>query len=211
MAKTVTKSGKSIEEAVSSALSDLNLKSEDVEVQVIEEGNKGFLGFIGSKEAVVKVTEKNVEIKRAKDFLENVFREMRLEVKIDIKKDKDSLNIYLSGNKMGLLIGRRGETLDSLQYLTSLAVNKGEDEYVKISLDTENYRKKREDTLIRLAKKLADRVLTYRRNITLEPMNPYERRIIHSTLQNNKLITTYSIGEEPNRKVVIALNKKQNY
>jgi spoIIIJ-associated protein len=210
MVRCVTKVGKSVDEAIESALLELQLSSDDIEIEIIEEGNKGFFG-IGSKEAKVKVTEKNVEINRAKDFLSKIFNNMELDVNIECEKEANLLKISLSGDKMGILIGRRGETLDSLQYLTSLAVNKGEGNYVKVSIDTENYRKKREDTLIRLAKKLADRVLMYRRSITLEPMNPYERRIIHSTLQDNKLISTYSVGDEPNRKVVISLNKKKSY
>jgi spoIIIJ-associated protein len=134
---------------------------------------------------------------------------MNLSVKMQFKEKNNSLNILLEGDTMGILIGRRGETLDSLQYLTRLVVNKGDKEYIRVFIDTENYRKKREETLVRLAKKLADRVLKYRRSITLEPMNPYERRIIHSTLQHNSMITTYSVGEEPNRKVVIALNNRR--
>lgn len=211
MNRSVTKSAKTIDEAIDYALRELNLSSEDVEIEVIDEGNKGFLGLIGSKEAVVKVIEKNTEIKQAKEFLYSIFEKMNMNVNIKCEKKDDVLNIYLYGEKMGILIGRRGETLDSLQYLTSLAVNKGKENYIKINIDTENYRKKRKDTLVRLAKKLADKVLIYRRSITLEPMNPYERRIIHSTLQDNKLVTTYSIGEEPNRKVIISPSKRQSY
>ncbi len=209
MRNSIEKVGKTVEDAVSAALIELNLTKEQVEIQVIDEGSKGLFGIIGSKDARVVVTEKITAKHRAAEFLNEIFDKMALEVALDFAEKGNDLKINLSGDDMGILIGRRGETLDSLQYLTSLVINKGEEEYVKVSVDTENYRKKREETLIRLANKLADRVLKYRRNVTLEPMNPYERRIIHSTLQNNKMVTTYSVGEEPNRKVVIAINNRR--
>ncbi|WHH57252.1 RNA-binding cell elongation regulator Jag/EloR [Petroclostridium sp. X23] len=209
MRKSVEKSGKTVEEAINLALEELGLEREKAEIQIIDEGAKGLFGIIGSKVAKVVVTEKDTAQSRAKEFLENVFEKMNLKVTIHFLEKESSLKIILEGDDMGILIGRRGETLDSLQYLTSLVVNRGDHEYIRVSMDTENYRKKREETLIRLAKRLADRVLKYRRSITLEPMNPYERRIIHSTLQNNKMVTTYSVGDEPNRKVVIALNSRK--
>ncbi len=209
MRESVEKRGKTVEEAVNVALSELNVTKENVDIQIVEEGNKGFLGIIGAKEAVVVVTKKNIAQMRAKEFLGSVFNNMNLEVQTNFDEEGNLLKIDLVGDDMGILIGRRGETLDALQYLTSLVANKGDDEYMRVSIDTENYRKRREETLVRLAKKLADRVFKYRRSITLEPMNPYERRIIHSTLQNNKMVNTYSIGEDPNRKVVIALNNRK--
>lgn len=209
MRKSLEKTGKTVGEAIEAALFELKLSREQVDVQVLEEGSKGLFGLIGSKDARVLIIPKETVQDRASDFLNNVFEKMNLEVHIDFVEKGNLLNINLSGPDMGILIGRRGETLDSLQYLTSLVVNKGDEEYIRVSMDTENYRKKREETLIRLAKKLADRVLKYRRSITLEPMNPYERRIIHSTLQNNKMVTTYSVGDEPNRKVVIAVNNRK--
>ncbi len=209
MRESVEKRGKTVEEAVNEALRELNVTKEQADIQIVEEGNKGFFGIIGKKEAVVVVTKKNIAQMRAKEFLGSVFNSMNLEVQTNFNEEGNSLNIDLVGDDMGILIGRRGETLDALQYLTSLVANKGDDEYMRVSIDTENYRKRREETLVRLAKKLADRVFKYRRSITLEPMNPYERRIIHSTLQNNKMVNTYSIGEEPNRKVVIALNNRK--
>lgn len=209
MRKSVEKSGKTVEEAINLALEELGLEREKAEIQIIDEGAKGLFGIIGSKVAKVVVTEKDTAQSRAKEFLENVFEKMNLKVTIHFLEKESSLKIILEGDDMGILIGRRGETLDSIQYLTSLVVNRGDHEYIRVSMDTENYRKKREETLIRLAKRLADRVLKYRRSITLEPMNPYERRIIHSTLQNNKMVTTYSVGDEPNRKVVIAINSRK--
>ena len=208
MDKFVEKSGRTVEDAVTAALVDLNLERDQVEIEVIEEGSRGFFG-IGSKLAKVLVTPKERPQDRAEKFLQDIFDKMELQVNLEFEEVEGSLNINMSGEQMGILIGRRGETLDALQYLTSLVVNKGDKEYVRISIDTEDYRKRREDTLEKLAKKLAERVLKYRRSITLEPMNPYERRIIHSTLQNNKMVTTYSVGEEPNRKVVIAMNNRK--
>ncbi len=209
MSRSVEKLGKNVEEAVKSALLELGLKKEQVDIQVIEEGNKGFLG-IGLKEAKVIVVEKNIIKERATEFLNSVFSNMRLDANINFEEYDGSLKINIEGDNMGILIGRRGETLDALQYLVSLVVNKGDAEFVRVSIDTENYRKKREQTLIQLAKKLADRVMKYRRSITLETMSSNERRIIHATLQNNKMISTYSVGEEPNRKVVIAFNNRKN-
>jgi spoIIIJ-associated protein len=209
MKRSVEKTGRNIEEAIEAALNELGLERDRVEIEIVDEGSKGLFGLIGSKLSKVIVTAKESGADRAQEFLMNVFEKMNLEVEIDMEETEKSLKINLSGSDMGILIGRRGETLDSLQYLTSLVVNKGDEEYIRVSLDTENYRKKREETLTRLAKKLADRVMKYRRSITLEPMNPYERRIIHSTLQNNKMVTTYSVGDEPNRKVVIAINNKK--
>lgn len=209
MKRTVEKVGKTVEEAINTALSELNLTRDQVDIEIVDEGSKGFFGLIGSKDAKVIVTEKDSGKLRAVEFLESVFEKMNLKVNLNCEEKGNHLKISLEGDDMGILIGRRGETLDSLQYLTSLVVNKGDFNYVRVSVDTENYRKKREETLRRLARKLADRVLKYRRSITLEPMNPYERRIIHSTLQNNKMVTTYSVGEEPNRKVIIALNNRK--
>ena len=142
-----------------------------------------------------------------KEFLENVFKAMNMEVNIDVKKEGNEINIELSGDDMGVLIGKRGQTLDSLQYLTSLVVNKGTSEYIRVKVDTEDYRKRRKETLENLAKNLAYKVKRTKKPVSLEPMNPYERRVIHSALQNDKYVSTHSEGEEPYRKVVITLNK----
>ena len=133
---------------------------------------------------------------------------MGLKVDIDIEKTEKLMKIDLSGENMGIVIGKRGDTLDALEHLTSLTVNRGDGEYVKVVLDTENYRSKRQATLVKLAENLARSVVKTRKKVTLEPMSSNERRIIHSTLQNNPEVDTYSIGEEPNRKIVIALKKK---
>lgn len=202
--KTIEKTGKSIDEAVELALAELGVDRDSVDVEVIDEGSKGFLG-IGAKEATVVVTVKNDDEKTAKEFLSKIFAAMNLEVDIDIADSDDSMNIDLSGDHMGIIIGKRGDTLDSLQYLTSLVVNSNSDKYKKVTIDTENYREKRSEALVALANRLAKKVEKSGKRYTLEPMNPYERRIIHSTLQDNEMVTTYSIGEDPYRKVVIAL------
>ena len=211
--KETVKKGKSIEEAVALALEELGIEEDNAEIEVLDEGNKGLFGLIGNKEATVKVTCKDVSNKDlAENFLRKLFEKMNVEAEINITEDKGRLYIDLSGERMGVLIGRRGETLMAIQYLTSLAVNRKSEEYTGVSIDIENYKEKREETLKKLAGKTADKVLKYRRNMSLDPMNPYERRIIHSYLQvYDEKISTYSTGEEPNRKVVIVYNREEKY
>ena len=207
--KTLEITGKNVEEAIEKALIQLDTTKDKVEIEVIEKGCKGFLNILGTKLAKIKVTLKKDFQKEAREFLENVLKSMNIEATIDIKETEDNLYINLNGSDMGILIGYRGETLDALQYLVSLSVNKGMEEgYKRITLDTEGYRKKREETLIRLADKLAKKVKNYGKTVKLEPMNPYERRIIHSELQDNPYVKTYSEGDEPFRRVVIELKKK---
>lgn len=146
----------------------------------------------------------------AKSFLSEILKKIGLEANISVKLDGNTIYMDVSGDKMGLLIGKRGDTLDAVQYLTSLYVNKGKRQYIKVSIDTENYRSKREETLVRLAKGLQRKVVREHETITLEPMSPNERRIIHATLQYDKRITTYSVGEEPNRRLVVAPAKKED-
>ena len=207
MSKSVKKSAKTVQDAISLALADLKLSEDQVTVEVLEEGSKGIFG-IGAKDAVVQVTSNVNPESRARDFLEDVFTCMGVRVTIDIDRTDKLMNINLSGENMGIIIGKHGDTLDAVEHLVSLAVNRGDGDYVKIVLDTENYREKRRATLVRLAENLANSVVNNKKKITLEPMSSNERRIIHSTLQNNKYVDTYSIGEDPYRKVVIALKKK---
>lgn len=204
--KFIEITGRTVEEAVENGLKELNLKEDKVEVEVLENGSKGLFGF-GAKPARVKLTVKHNYSDVAREFLRNVLNEMNIKSEIHIKEEADIIRVNLIGPDMGILIGYRGETLDALQYLLSLVINKenSENEYKKVILDTENYRKKREETLVRLANKLAFKVNKYNRSVTLEPMNPYERRIIHAALQNHPHVTTRSQGEEPYRKVVIEL------
>lgn len=198
--------GKNVDEALSKALEQLNVTKDRVEVDIIEEGTKGLFNFIGSKSAKIKVTLKRDYIYEGKKFLIQVLNTMGIEAEVDIKEENDTVYINLIGSNMGTIIGYRGETLDSLQYLVSLVINKEHNvHYKKVILDTENYRHKREETLKKLAEKTAYKVRKKGRAYKLEPMNPYERRIIHSVLQECDDIQTYSEGEEPYRRIVIDL------
>lgn len=206
---TVEKFGKTVDEATSAALNELNANIEDVDVEILEEGSKGFLG-IGNKDAKVRVTLKSVSPeKKAIEFLSALFEKWGIDVSVNAYVEDEFLKVDLSGDDMGIVIGKRGETLDALQHLTSLNVNTGNSSFIKVSLDTEGYREKRVKTLTELAKKYAIKVAKSKRNYTFEPMNSYERRIIHASLQDDKYVTTYSIGQSPNRKVVIAYNRTQ--
>lgn len=204
-------SAKTVNEAITEACRKLGVTSDKLEYQVIEEGSSGFLG-IGSKPAIIKASAKIEEVSAedtAKNFLKDVFAAMNMQVVIDVKynEEEKSMDIELSGDEMGVLIGKRGQTLDSLQYLVSLVVNKEMEEYIRVKIDTENYRQRRKETLENLAKNIAYKVKKTRRPVSLEPMNPYERRIIHSALQNDKFVTTHSEGEEPFRRVVVTLKR----
>lgn len=201
-------SAKTVDDAIIEACSKFSITREKLEYEVVEEGSSGFLG-IGSKPATIKARTKATIDDIAKDFLTEVFNAMGLEVAINIKYDEfdKTMNIDLAGDDMGVLIGKRGQTLDSIQYLANLVVNKNSEEKIYVKVDTEDYRRRRRETLENLAKNMASKVKRTRRSVTLEPMNPYERRIIHSSLQNDKFVTTHSEGEEPYRKVVIVLKK----
>jgi len=208
--KTIEKSGKTVDEAIKNALRELNLTRDKVDIEVLDEGSKGLFGLLGTKLAKIRVTVKHDYSYEAKAFLREVLNKMDIKAEIRIQDEGDALKITLRGPNMGILIGHRGETLDSLQYLVSLVINKNNtgEEYKRVILDTENYRQKREETLIRLANRLAQKTRATNKSITLEPMNPYERRVIHSALQDNPYVTTHSEGEEPYRRVVIELKKK---
>lgn len=201
-------SAKTLNDAITEACRKLTVTSDKLDYVIVEEGSAGFLG-IGSKPAIIKAKMKSSIDDKAKIFLADVFEAMDLTVVINAKYDEkdNSLDIDLSGDEMGVLIGKRGQTLDSLQYLVSLVVNKDTDNYIRVKVDTENYRQRRKDTLENLAKNIAYKVKRTKRLVSLEPMNPYERRIIHSALQNDKYVTTHSEGEEPFRRVVVTLKK----
>ena len=222
--------GKTVDDAITEACKNFTVTSERLEYEVIEKGTSGIFGF-AAKPAVIKArvfdpnapkeevkeekkeeakenTESSVTVSEPvtadpKEFLEKVFNAMNMKVSIDVETKEDEINIELSGDDMGVLIGKRGQTLDSLQYLTSIVVNKGRKEYIRVKIDTENYRLRRKETLENLAKNLAYKAKRTKNPVSLEPMNPYERRIIHSALQNDKYVTTHSEGEEPYRKVII--------
>lgn len=201
-------SAKTVDDAITEASIKLGTTSDKIEVEVIEKGSTGFLG-IKSKPAIIRARKKNDTVDNIREFLENVFSAMNMEVTIDIKKAEDDkvYEVELRGKEMGLLIGKRGQTLDSLQYLTNLAVNKHSDGYIKVKLDTEDYRQRRKDTLENLAKNIAYKVKRTKRPVSLEPMNPFERRVIHSALQGDRYVETHSEGEEPFRHVVVTLKK----
>ena len=212
MTEFATFTGKNVDEAVNNALLQLQITSEKLEYEVVEKGSNGLLGFIGSKPAVIRARKKSDFIDEGEEFLQNIFHEMNMEVDIAVayNKEEQVVDIVLTGEDMGILIGKRGQTLDSLQYLTSLVVNKGKSNYIRVKLDTEDYRKRRKETLENLARGIAYKVRKTRKPVILEPMNPYERRIIHSALQNDRYVETHSEGDEPYRKVVITLKKWEN-
>jgi len=203
---SMEKTGKTIEEAVALALSELEVGIDRIDYEVLEVPSRGFLGFIGTKLAKVRVTVKPIDpMKVAQDFLENIFNLMKLEVQIEkiVKQDNTVFNIR--GNDLGILIGKHGQTLDALQYLTNLTANRDTESKVRIVLDVEDYRQRRAETLNRLAFRLADNVRRRGEKVVLEPMSSNERKIIHMALQNDQRVVTYSEGDEPYRKVVIAL------
>lgn len=201
--------GRTVDEALESAALKLSLAKDSIDYTVIDEGSRGFLNIIGSKPAKIMVKLKRDSIKEAKRFLYDIFENMGISATIETEETDDAVRMNIYGDNMGIIIGYRGETLDSLQYLTSLVLNKDHNEpYRKIVLDAENYRLKREQTLRNLAEKTAARVIKSGRAFKLEPMNPYERRIIHSELQGNSEIVTFSEGEEPYRRVVVNLKNK---
>lgn len=205
-------SAKTVDDAITEALIRLGTTSDKIEYEVIEKGSTGFLGLIGKQNAVIKVRKKSNIVEDTYEFLNKLFDAMDLEVTstIDYSEEDKNMTINMEGPEMGILIGKRGQTLDSLQYLISLVVNKESDSYIKIKLDTENYRERRKATLENLARNLAYKVKRTRRPVTLEPMNPYERRVIHSALQGDRYVETHSEGDEPYRKVVITLKKREN-
>jgi len=209
MAVEIEKTGKTIDDAKRAALEELQVAENMVEFEVLEEPSKGFLGLIGNKPARILARLRELTpAEKAEEFLASIFEAMKLEVRIDHMDTKDGVVMNLIGENLGILIGKHGQTLDSLQYLANLAANKGlVEDKVRIILDIENYRSRREDTLRRLAMRLADKVRRTGERIVLEPMNRHERKIIHMALQNNYRISTYSSGEEPYRKVVIELKR----
>ena len=201
-------SAKTVDDAITEALIKLGATSDQIEYEVIEKGSSGFLG-LARKDAVIKVRKKCGVEDNIKDFLGKVFDAMNLEVEIiiNITEGSNNVDVELKGKDMGVLIGKRGQTLDSLQYLANLAVNKNADEFVKVKIDTEDYRKRRKETLENLAKNIAYKVKRTKRTVSLEPMNPFERRVIHSALQNDRFVATHSEGDEPYRHVVVTLKR----
>ena len=230
MLKTLEKSGKTEEAAIAAALEELGLDRDDVSVEIVERAKSGFLG-IGASPAVIRVQYEApdeeaeqeaapVETQapaaepesyaRIRTFVSGLLEHMGIQAQIDITaRDNGGVNVNLSGSGMGAVIGRRGETLDAIQHLTNYAVNRGSDKHMHISVDAESYRAKREESLVRLAEKMAAKAVKYKRSMALEPMNSYERHVIHTALQDYEGVTTSSTGTEPNRRVVVSYEKPQ--
>ena len=204
----ITVSAKTVDDAITKALIELETTSDKLVYEVVDKGSAGFLG-IGAKPAIIRARKEVTLEDKAVGFLKQVFEAMSLPVEIQVSynDEEKEMSINLVGEDMGILIGKKGQTLDSLQYLVGMVVNKGSEGYIRVKLDTENYRSRRKETLETLAKNIAYKVKRTKRSVSLEPMNPYERRIIHAALQNDKYVTTRSEGEEPFRHVVIALKR----
>lgn len=208
MTKSIEVSGKTEDDAIESALEQLGLSRDNVSVEIVERAKTGFLGLKNTP-ALVRVfyEAKEERTLKVETFLNGLLERMGAEAGVAITEDESSINVVLSGGEMGALIGRRGETLDAIQHLTNYVVNRGASSRVRINIDAENYRQRRNETLEALAVRTAGKVLKYRRNITLDPMNSYERHVIHAALQDYENITTYSIGSEPNRRIMISLGR----
>lgn len=231
---TVEKVGKTVDEAIEAAVAELGVSREQIEYEVLEEPSKGLFGFLGGKPARVRVTVKtapakdaapqkerpvraekearpilpdNETVEAARQFLLQVFKAMKLDVKIEKMTHEDHVTLNLRGEDLGILIGKHGQTLDALQYLTSLAAHRDAEDRIRIVLDVEDYRKRREETLARLALRIADQVKSRGDKVVLEPMSPHERKVIHMTLQDDPKVATFSEGEEPFRRVVVSLKK----
>ncbi|MEH6941263.1 RNA-binding cell elongation regulator Jag/EloR [Bacillus sp. JJ722] len=205
--RELTATGQSVDEAVESALAQLNTTRDRVEIEILDEGKKGLFGLFGTRKAAVKVTLQPDPIEEAKAFLQKVTTNMGLNVAIDVEVDGKMITFKLSGSKLALLIGKRGQTLNSLQLLTQLVANRHSKQYLTILLDAEDYRQRRNDTLVNLAEKMAQKVLKTRKEVALEPMPSYERKVIHTALMKYDRIETYSSGKDPYRHLVITLKK----
>ena len=204
--KSVVKISKTVDGAIKEVLEELKVSKEDVKIEVLEEPSRGLFGLLGAKDAAVRVTVVNDPVEKVEDLLNKILYHMNIKATVSIKREDSQINVdilNISPIDMGIVIGKRGNTLDSIQYLLNLFVNKDRNDYLRVLVDVQGYRKKREDTLIKLANKMAKKSRAIHKPIKLEPMNPYERRIIHSALQNVSDVITYSEGEDPYRRVVI--------
>jgi len=206
--KAIEKTGRTVEEAVELALQEMGVSIDEVDVVVLDEPSKGILGFFGGKPAKVKVSLREDSImEKAQGLIKNVLGAMQLPAQVNVREKDKELVMELQGRDLGILIGRRGETLDALQYLINLSVNRKREQRKKIVIDIEGYRERRCETLRKLASKLADKARQNGRSVILEPMNAQERRIIHTALQERNDIYTFSEGEEPYRKIIISPKK----
>jgi len=205
MEKSIEVQGRTEDEAIELALEQLGMSRDDVSVEIVEQARTGFLGLKNTPAIVKVVYEAGDErTERISGFLAGLFKRMDIDVSLDLTEEEDSVSVILTGKDPGALIGRRGETLDAIQHLTNYVVNRGSASRVRINLDAENYRQRRNEALENLASRTAGKVIKYRRNMTLDPMNAYERHVIHSALQEHDRVSTFSVGSEPNRRVVVA-------
>lgn len=205
MAKSVIKEGKNVDDAIAQAIEELGIELEDADIEVIEDGKAGVLNLFGGKSAKVKVTEHVSDTKKVTAYVSKMLEVMGIEASIEVKEEGDKLLVDIYGEDVGALIGRHGETLYAMSYLANLIVNKGKDEYKRVVLDVENYRKQRETALVEMAERAAQRVIKYKKPIKLQPMPATERRVVHAALQANRQVETESIGEEPYRCIVVKL------
>lgn len=205
--KKVTGTGKTVDEAVENALVELDATRDEVEITVVEEPNKGLFGFIGSKEATVEVAKTVDAVEQARQFLLSVFATMNVDLSVETIEKEDHTVLNIEGDELGIVIGRRGQTLDSFQYLTNVVANRYSDSSIRIVLDGENYRQRRRKTLEELADRLAEKVLRTKQDVKLEPMSPMDRKVIHTRLQHREDVMTSSVGRDLQRRVVISLHK----
>jgi len=212
MLKSIEVQGRTEDEAIEAALEQLGMSRDDVSVEIVEQARTGFLGLKNTP-AIVKVAYEATEERtgQVEDFLNGLFKRMDIDVSLDLKEEEDAISVILTGKDPGALIGRRGETLDAIQHLTNYVVNRSVSGRIRVNLDAENYRQRRNEALENLASRTAGKVIKYRRNMTLDPMNAYERHVIHSALQEHEQVSTFSVGSEPNRRVVVAYGEgKEN-
>lgn len=206
--QTVEKRGKSVDEAIKCALDELGCEIDDVSVEILEEASKGLLGLIGNKPAIVRVSLRQKPEEETRKVVESILQKMKINYQIDKVEWQDgTVRINVTGKDMGLLIGRKGETLNALQFITGLIMNRRSEERIRVVIDVEDYRRKKEENLESLALRLSEKVKQTRKNVVMRPMSSQERRIVHTILQEDAQIVTYSMGDEPNRKVVISLKK----
>jgi len=212
MQKTIEVQGRTEDEAIETALEQLGMARDDVSVEIVEQARTGFLG-LKNNPAIIKVTYETQEerTEQVNCFLTGLFERMDIEASLEITEEEGAISVILNGKDPGALIGRRGETLDAIQHLTNYVVNRSVSGRVRINLDAENYRQRRNESLENLASRTAGKVMKYRRNMTLDPMNAYERHVIHTALQEHEQVSTFSVGSEPNRRVVVAFGEgKEN-
>jgi spoIIIJ-associated protein len=205
MARSVIKEGKNVDEAIALALAELGIELEDADVEILEEGSKAVLGIFGGKGAKVQVTEHVTDTKKINAFLEAMLDVIGIEARIETREESDKIFVDVYGENVGALIGKHGDTLYAISYLANLIINKGRENYKRVIVDVEHYREQREEVLVSMANKAAERVMRYKRPVQMQPMPAAERRIVHATLQANRMVETESTGEEPNRCVVVKI------